>query len=300
MATLEAIRGNESWLLSGGGLTFRISTLGLGLAPIRWLRQRGPFQHGVSVRGFRLDERTLNVVLFFRALSLADADNRRAQLAEIFKPVEDMPLRLRWTLDNGKVREIEGYTEGILDFPDTPEQERIGRSQRVVAPLLCPVPVWYDPTLRRVRFTNLGVGGFQVPSLVPMQTNSGTVINAIQSVAYAGDWRAFPILYVTGPADDVVITNLATGEKLDFTGATLAEDDVWTIDLGYEAKTIDSSVGGDATANLTEDSDLANWHLAAHPEVTDGINDIQVSIGDGATTATAVEITYYDRFISAA
>lgn len=300
MATLEAIRGNESWLLSGGGLTFRISTLGLGLAPVRWLRQRGPFQHGVSVRGFRLDERTLNVVLFFRALSPADADNRRAQLAEIFKPVEDMPLRLRWTLDNGKVREIEGYTEGILDFPDTPEQERIGRSQRVVAPLLCPVPVWYDPTLRRVRFTSISAQGFPVPLHVPLIQISSGSINSIQSVAYAGDWQTFPVIYVTGPAQDVVVTNLTTDEKLDFTGATLAAGEVLTIDLGYEAKTIDSSVHGDVTANLTEDSDLANWHLAAHPEAAGGINEILVEIAGQITTVTAVEITYYDRFISAA
>lgn len=299
MATYEVYRGNEYWPLSGGSLCYRVSTTNLGLPPVRRLRQRGPFQQGVSDRGFRLDERTLLLELFFQATSLADADTRRDTLAEIFKPTA-IPLRLRVTRDDGQQRQIDCYAEGMLDWPDTPLNDRIGVSQRLVASLHCPEPVWYDPALRQLNFLSVqgGTAGFQVPMDVPWTQTTGSGLNAQETLVYGGNWQEFPIVEVTGPASSLVIRNLTTGEKLDFTGAAIAAAEIYTIDLRYEYQTVTSSVHGDVQANLTADSDLATWHLAATPEAPGGVNVIEVVAG-GADDDTRVRMLYYERFISA-
>jgi hypothetical protein len=59
-----------------------------------------------------------------------------------------------------------------------------------------------------------------------------------------------------------------------------------------------ASVQGDVTALLSEDSDIAYWHLAANPEAPGGVNDIQVEIVSAVTTDTKVEISYYERFMN--
>lgn len=298
MATYEVYRGNEYWPLSGGSLCYRVSTTNLGLPPIRRLRQRGPFQQGVSDRGFRLDERTLLLELFFQATSLADADTRRDTLAEIFKPTS-VPLKLRVTRDDGQVRQIDCYAEGVIDFPDTPLNDRVGVSQRVVASVYCPEPVWYNPTLRTLSFGSLVGDGLEVPASIPWISVSAGSLNRTEAFDYIGNWSEFPTITLVGPGTSFVVTNLSTDEKLDFTGATLAGGETYTIDLRYEYQTVTSSVHGDVQANLTADSDLATWHLAANPEVADGVNTIQVAVASGFTTATQVFVQYYERYISA-
>jgi len=300
MASYEVFRGNEYWPLSGGSLCYRVSTTNVGLPPVRRLRQRGPFQQGVSDRGFRLDERTLLLELFFQATSMADADTRRDTLAEVFKPTS-VPLRLRVTRDDGQMRQIDCYAEGILDWPDTPMNDRIGVSQRVVASLHCPEPVWYNPALRTLIFGSLAGGGdgLAVPVEVPWVGAAAASLNRIETFAYAGNWQEFPVVTLTGPGEDFVITNLTTDEKLDFTGATLAVGETYTIDLRYERQTVTSSVHGDVQANLTADSDLATFHLAANPEAADGVNSIRVEVSGGFTAATQVAVQYYERYISA-
>ena len=49
-------------------------------------------------------------------------------------------------------------------------------------------------------------------------------------------------------------------------------------------------------ADLTEDSDLATWHLATNPDAVDGQNGIQVE-GASVTAATEVYLQWHDRFV---
>lgn len=296
MATYELIRGNEIFNLTDGSLAYRISAAGVGLSNVRRLKERAPFQHGVSDLGFRLDERLITLMLFQRAATLAELDAKRDQLMEALKPVEDRLFSLRVTRDDGAIRQIDGAIEGLFDVPDTPTNDRIGPSQRVLVPIYCPNPIWYEPTLRRVVFTNIRSAGYHVPLEVPIVQTGDRSINAVQSLTYTGNWFGEPVIYVRGPAEDLRITNLATGAVLDFTGSSVEGGETWTIDLRYDYQLITSDVHGDIEWYLTESSDKASFYLAAHPEARDGINDIQVTIADAVTDATFVEVTYYNRY----
>jgi hypothetical protein len=261
------------------------------MAPIRRLSQRGPFQSGASDLGFRLDPRTINLVLFIYASTLAEADSRRDEVAEIFKP-RTSPVRLRCTRDDGEVREIHGFTEGILDFPDTPDQDRLGPTQRLVVPILCPDPIWFDPTPRLFWFTNLGTSTFAIPMAILFNdTLTSATLNFVGAIDYGGAWQEFPLIRITGPANGLEIINVTTDENLSF-GTNIASSEVVEIDLRYEYKTITSSTTGNAESYLTEDSDKATWHLEP------GSNVINIVTTGAATSATAVSMTYYHRYLS--
>lgn len=134
-----------------------------------------------------------------------------------------------------------------------------------------------------------------VPLIVPMTVGSSSV-NAVVAHPYTGTWRAFPLIRITGPITDPVITNTTTGKKLSLVGFTITAGNWIEIDTRYEAKTVIDQVGANQISKLTSDSDLAGWALEADPEAPDGINNLTV-VGSAANAATKVDITYFRRFI---
>jgi len=66
--------------------------------------------------------------------------------------------------------------------------------------------------------------------------------------------------------------------------------------LEYGYKTVTDSSGTNQIADLTSDSDLATFHLAASPEVAAGNNSITVQ-GNDATEETGVMLRWYERFL---
>lgn len=290
--TVQAIVGATTYALSGGNPFYYIGMIGLGIAPTRRLKDRGPMQDGATDRGYRLDERMINLILFIEAANLAAADTHRDTLKTIFRPRTSTPVQLRVTRDDGVIRQIDCYPVGLTDYPDM-LQERVGVSQRIIVQLEAANPVWYNPTLLNIVFETTvgGTEGFQVPVLIPWDQLAGNIINATQTIAYAGDYKEYPVIVITGPAGDITITNVMTGEILNFVAANIPAADNWTIDLRYGYKDVANLAGVSQLGALSAASALGTWHLDP------GNNDITVAIPTGATTATNVSIRYYNRYI---
>jgi phage-related protein len=134
-----------------------------------------------------------------------------------------------------------------------------------------------------------------VPTVIPMTVGAST-IDTSQSATYAGSFLSYPIIRITGPITDCIITNTSTGEILDFTGLTIAAGDYREIDCSFEHKTVVDSSGVNKLSDLVEGSDLATFHIADDLEVLSGVNSISVS-GSAVTLATRIDITYFTRFI---
>lgn len=295
---VRAKRGNEIWQISGGEPYYRLFMTGVGISPIHRYKRRGAQQDGATDRGFRIEERILNMGFLFNADTYAQADAYRDLFAEIFKPT-DIPLQIEVTRKDGAIRQIDTHVIGAVDFPDTPTEDRMGTSQRIVVQLEAANPTWYDPITHNLIFDAVesGTSGMLVPIEVPIVIGPSASINATQAVNYKGTWREFPRIFITGPATNPVITNLSTGEKLDFTGAAVPAGQIFEIDLRYEFKTITNSSGVSQTDKLTDDSDHATWHLAPTPFAPDGVNDIRIQAANG-TSETRVRMLYFDRYIS--
>lgn len=298
MPVWQAIVGATTYSLSGGSPFYRVQATGVGIGPVRRLTERGPLQDGSSDIGFRLDDRYLNLVLFFQAVSYAQADSDRDRAVEIFKPQTGIPVQIRVTRDDGAVRQIDAYAEGVLDLPDTFDRERVGTSQRLAVALRCPDPIWYAPTPRQVviEAASGGQGGFRVPAAVPWEQVAGSAIDGTEAIAYTGNYRELPVITITGPAIGVVITNLTTGEVLDLSAGTIDAGATRVIDLRYGRKTIVDEAGANRLHELSLDSDLGTWHLAAAPEAAGGVNEVHV-VAQGGSDATRVALVYYPRYI---
>ena len=296
--SIDVLVNSTTYALSGRNPFAFISLTGAGLPPVRRIKERGPLQHGATDVGFLLDERMLNLALLITGSTLAAVDEYRDDLAEILKPLTSTPLKLRVTRDDSNVRQIDCYTTGIVDFPNT-LGERIGASQMVVVQFEAAYPIWYDPELVNIFVTNAGGSGYLIPLDVPMLYTTGSAINRLVSLEHAGQWEVYPKIYATGPATDLVITNETTGDVLDFTGHSIAGGDTYEIDLRYGYKTITDQNGTRKNSALTDDSDLATWRIVPTPTAAGGFNDIRVEVASGVTNATQIRMEYSDQYPTA-
>jgi hypothetical protein len=289
------------WDLISGGSLYSLDDLtgfvqvgkydGLGMAQIEDFEEQGPQQHGNTITQRRLRARAVALELGMEVLDSADYWTRRDLLMRVFYPMQQMQLRL--TLPNGDQRQIDVYTEAL----PIPAQDRNGTLIKTWATLKAPDPSFYSFEGTTLNFgVGAGSGGFVVPMPVPFAVGSSDVDQTL-ALAYDGSWLSQPhSIHITGPITDCVITNESTGEKLDFTGTTIAAGDYYEIDCRYRYKSVLDSSGVSRIDKLTGDSDLSTFHIAPHPDVPGGINSLRVT-GSAANSNTEVSITFYTRYL---
>lgn len=295
MATWALIVDGVSHALSGGSPYWVESVVGVGAAGVRRLAQRGPMQHGVSDVGFRLEPRELGMVLVFDAGSAALADGQRDELWALLRPT-DVAMQLRCVRDDGSIRQIDVFVTGMVDAPAR-AGERENGIQRVGVRFWAPNPIWYEPTQRHVRFETSSAG-LAVPMAVPMVAAAFVEMNMVTALAYAGSFDEYPVITLTGPMTDAVLTNETSGDALDFTGTTIDAGASYVLDLRYGYKTVTEDDGTNRLGALTNDSDLATWRLLAAPDAPGGVNSVRFACDD-ATGATSVTMSYYRRYMGA-
>lgn len=278
--------------ITGAELAWVEGESGLGMAPVLRERQQGPQQHGVSNRGFRLGARMFTLIFGMRGATLAELSDKRAQLVALLAP-SNTPVTCRWELDNGAVRQCDAYYASDLAYPS---QDRLGLYQRVGVGFEALEPTFYDPTGVSISFGIAASGGsFAVPLAIPWAIGN-SAIGQTTSVTYPGSWRVSPLVTIVGPITNPVVENLTTGEKLDFTGTTIAAGDSYVIDTRYSVATVTDAGGVDRTANLSDDSHLTTFHLASASDAPGGINDLVVT-GTAATASTQVYVQFYPRYL---
>jgi len=253
------IGGNEI-MLSDGSFARLLNYDDLGLPELNRLSTRGPMQHGDTDLGFRQEPRFPTLSLSLVGTNKADLDSRRKRLANLFKPGQN-PYILRFYLDDGTIRQIDCYYQGGMKMPSVDKPHRL--SQKIGVISKAPDPMFYDPIAKSITFQLGGGGGsWEFPMSVPW-TVGGSSINQSISENYAGTAPAFPhLIRIVGPITKPVITNTTTGEKLEFVdGVDVNAGDYVDIDLRYGYKTVIGSNGVYRGSDLTDDSDLATWHL---------------------------------------
>jgi hypothetical protein len=108
---------------------------------------------------------------------------------------------------------------------------------------------------------------------------------------------AYPLITLRGPIANPVLTNLATGEVIDFTGITVAGSTTLTVDLRSGNKTATNVSGSTLMGSMGTPAQLASWALAPDPIASGGTNLIRVT-GGSMTTDTLVTVSFYDQFVS--
>lgn len=264
----------------------------LGKSPVSRKETKAAQQHGSTDRGFTLSPRFFTMGFSINGLTFRGYWDKRDKLIRVFKSTEDL-MEMRWTFDNGDVRSIDCAVVEGLTFPSN---RRSAFADRALVTLKANNPTFYDPDEASVVFA-LGGGGddFEIPLAIPWQIGV-SVMDQTKTIAYAGSWRASPIVRIDGPITNPVVENLLTDEKLDFTGTTISAGDYYEIDTRDGQKTVVDSAAASQIADLSDDSDLGTFHL--EPPILDNAsrnNDIQVT-GSTVTAATEVYFRYKVRY----
>lgn len=286
----------ETFELMRGVTTLDISDLinwhvvefdGFGAPPIRRLTQRGPLQNGDTDVGFRLDARTMRIAVLARTSTPTGFHSDRETLLGMLRPGNDA-VKLRWTFQ-GKQRQIDCH---LADGLTLPSGQMIANNFRDVVVLRASDPTWYDPAGGSVQFAQAGGGTpWAMPVVFPTNFGASNLSgSAAINLSDANAWDTFPIIYAVGPVTNLVITNTATGDKLDFTGSSIGGGVTYTIDLRYGYKTVIDSTSTNRINQLTSDSNLATFRLIP------GINTITVT-GTSISAATNIYIQYNTRYI---
>lgn len=305
MPTLTVIVASNNTVLGNDGVPLLLDAAGnaratiwleahdgLGMAPSRRLSERGPMQHGETDRGYRYDPRVLSLIFGISGQSMADYWDARDALYRLFRP-RDTALSVRLDLENGAARQIDGHLVGGLLGSS---KDRRGFTLKLAATVRCPKPFWYDPTPVFETFGASGAsGGMAIPWKIPWAIGASN-INQTRPILYTGSFQAEPIIQIVGPISNPVITNLVSGDTLDFTGTTIAGGTVYTIDCRYNYKTVVDQNGANQIAKLVSGSDLATFALLPDPDAPGGVNSIAIA-GTSITAATNVYLTYSRQYV---
>lgn len=263
---------------------FLISEEGLGMPGIKYIDQTGPFQHGKTIYDYRLEPRIIQLLFRENTSSRNNYWLLRREILNLLRPSRQVIS----TFNLGTLRRIMPDTS-VFDIDCLIEQGPSFRARETgswdewsvmeTIRFICPDPTFYIPTA--IIETSVAAGG-AMPNI---------------DITYDGSWISYPTIVVTGPIDDLVITNTGTTEVLDLTGYSLAAGRMITFDLSFGNKTVIESVAGNIIGYLTDDSDVATFHLDCAPAVSGGLNTITIGGSSVSNGVTTVAFSYYKRYI---
>lgn len=283
---------------------FMFSIEGEGMPELDLITQQGPYQHGITILDYRLKPRIVQLLHRRKSCGRGAYWNSRSDLLNVLRPnrqaTSSLTLgKLRKMLPGGDLRDLDVFIQNGPRFTarnlDSWEETSIQEAIIFIAP----DPTFYNPNIHTVTWTLATQGHLVFPiTIIPGGTDflfGTSIISNSVTITYDGTWKTYPVITITGPLSGPIIENTSTGDRLQFvydvpTGGTL------TVGLQYGNKYVVDGSGNNLIGTLSEDSDLATFHIAPDPEVAGGVNVISVT-GIYATGATAVALTYYTRYI---
>lgn len=279
---------------------FLMSFSDMGMPPISYIKQKGPFQHGSSLLDYRLEERIIQYIHRRDGCSREEYWDNRADIINALRPNRQSANtfalgKLRKKLPDKSVRDIdvlilEGPTFGPRSLEDWDE---FGFTEALR--FIAPDPTFYDPTVYTAQWTlDPNQTDLVFPFEFPFELGY-TVISGSNVVNYAGTWLSYPTIEVRGPISSFTIINAATSEKISLNYEIKIGETV-TISLEFGNKTVVNNVGTNLIGVVTTDSDLSTFHIAPDPEASGGVNTFNVT-GASAKPTTRVTLTYYVRYI---
>lgn len=145
MATVAAIVGSTTVTLSDRSPFFLRHAKGMSRSLVRPVTAQGPAQHGDTDMGYRMQPREMELVIGFYAATDALLDAHRDTLRSIFRPLSATPIKLRYTRDDGGIRQLDCNLVGKLDIKFVKEH-RPGHYHEATVRLRAPDPAYYNPT----------------------------------------------------------------------------------------------------------------------------------------------------------
>lgn len=272
----------------------------LGMAPIRYVTQRGPYQHGATMIDYFLEPRIIQIRHRRTAKSRDGLWDIRADIINNVRPNRQSANslehgQLRKIMPDGTTRDIDVIAQAGPTFPAGIGNNWDQFSETDVIRFVAHDPTFYDPTQVSTSFTFSTFDELEFPIDFPIAFFAST-FDETDTIEYGGTWLAYPEIIFTGPCSNPIITNVTTDEKIELDYNISAGETV-TITTEYGNKTITNDDGDNLMGTLTTDSDLATFHIAPDPEAPDGENQFRAQGAGADADSTNMVVRYYTRYI---
>ena len=291
--TYKFRNGLDKFLISGSN--------GLGLPPIEYRTQRGPFQNGETPLSFNLKPRLITLLHRYNNCNRQGYWDNRAELLNVMRPNRQTGSfstgTLRKKLPDGTKRDVSVFITDGLQFDDNQAIWDEFSVQDIVR-FIAHDPILYDPDEKSTEYTTI-----EETSLVfPFSFDTTNITFGVSSIVtgstltYNGTWISYPTITITGPISFPVITNVSTDEVIEL-NYSISGSEIVTINLEYGNKTVTNQVDTNLIGYVSSNSDLSSFHLAPDPEVTDGENVITVTGGNIVAGVSQFDVSYYEKYI---
>lgn len=272
---------------------------GLGIPAVAHASEQYAQQDGETLRYISLKKRVLTVPFEILSSSELALWNTKRDLYRFLSAIRS-PYTWMATLPDGAVRYLDTYFSGELSMPFDPAWGPVVHKD--VGQWTAYNPTWYDPTTALWAFAVSGGAGTWGYEATGLGFDAGWGASAADGTPevfnYPGTWRSYPRITLDGPMVKPVIDNYTTDETLEFEdGYTLDAGEQITLDLAQGYKTVTHSVDGNIADKLTDDSDLATFHIAEHPDAVNGDNSLGVAF-TGGSLASRVHLWVTVRYLA--
>lgn len=289
--------------------SFLRSFTGWGMPPIRYITQRGPFQHGETALDYRLEPRIIQMLHRKNGNCRTDYWDLRSNIINSIRPNRQTansfePGRLRKILPDGSIRDLYVYLQQGPAFTarstDSWDEYSIDEAIRFIAY----DPIIFNPETKSAGWNIDSIGNlifYESPDwenrlVFPIWFSESSDIGETLEVTYNGTWLSHPTIIIVGPLSEPKIENNTTEEKIEL-DYDIAVGETVTINLDYGVKTVENNLGTNLIGTVTTDSDIATFHIAPDPEAENGVNELTASGSDGSSDQTQVSLNYFERYI---
>lgn len=266
-----------------------LSWTNFGHPQINFIEDRGPSQHGSTVRDWRLQPRTITIELWDESCSM------QCSYAEVVDALrltyDNHPGKLMILNQDATLLEIPAFLQDGLTGGRDMTSGLSPKQMRETIQLYCPDPVWTE-------VEDESVAANPVPAdscldlCLPACLGNNLISEEIE-ICYLGSWNGDTItITITGPLDVPTIVNETTGQTISL-NYNLSTGETIVMTISPTSATIVSNLNGNLIGSLTSNSDFAFFHLKART-----VNNLVFSGGNGTADVTSIELAYHNRYLS--
>lgn len=266
----------------------------LGAPPTNFITRQGYKQNGVTEVDYLLQPRTISIDLWRSPACDRQTywDNRLA-LLEFLRPNRNGPITFTIRTPDNDFRSIVVRADPGMVFPANPNNNDWALQEQFDFTAFDPTFFATDQTVTVL--TAASQLQLVFPITFPITFGTSDEFLTTGTITYAGTWKTYPIITLTGPYTRAVIQNLETGINL-FMSVAILTGEQRIIDLTPGAQSITDASGNNKFSDLGAGSNLIEFAIFPDPEVTDGQQEITVQLVDGVNGVSGASIAYYERY----
>lgn len=268
----------------------------LGAPPTNFITRSGYKQNGVTEVDYLLQPRTISVELWRSGECTRQTywDNRMA-LHDFLRPNRNGPLTFTLRTPNGDLRSIIVRADPGLVLPPIQANNNWAIDEQMDF-------IAHDPTFFNTAQADLTLSGAVQTQLVfpitfPISFGTSDLLLTTGTITYAGTWKSYPTITLTGPYTRATITNQQTGAVIFLSVAILAGEQRIIV-LTPSEQSITDANGVNKFSDLGVGANLVDFALLPDPEVTDGEQEITIQLVGGVNGQSAASIAYYERYFA--